>query len=191
LVQERNKRERILEAAQVVFARKGYFQAKVEEIAELAEVGKGTVYEYFPSKQELYKEMFKSIIDRYTQVVMADLEEATVEARIRYWIEMHLRYMLDNRQHTPQNFGDMGGIDEELLTWMHNMHKEGIKRMKVMFEKGIAQGELKEIDPELVANLFAGLLKGITVPLMMENTCDEPQKVAAEVADVLLKGLLR
>lgn len=191
-MQERGKRERILEAAQVVFARKGYYQAKMEEIADLAEVGKGTVYEYFASKQELYKEMFKMLLSQYTgHVVAENAERLTVEARVRYLIEMHLRYMLENWQHMPTNFGDMGGMDEELLSWMYDLRKESIERMTTMFEQGIARGELKEIDPELGANLLAGLLRGITIPLMMEGAYNEPSKVAAEVTDMLFHGMAR
>ncbi|MGI6514560.1 MAG: TetR/AcrR family transcriptional regulator [Syntrophomonadales bacterium] len=81
--QERGKRERILEAAQSVFARKGYYLSKIEEIAELAGVGKGTVYEYFASKEELYKEMFKVILNRYTEYVMV---EETPEMTVKEWI---------------------------------------------------------------------------------------------------------
>ena len=52
-----DKRLRIIEAAVIVFSRKGFHRAKVEEIAEVAGVGKGTVYEYFKSKKELFLEM--------------------------------------------------------------------------------------------------------------------------------------
>ena len=50
----RNKRQQILDAAGVVFARKGYHKATVDEIIALADTGKGTVYNYFVNKEQLF-----------------------------------------------------------------------------------------------------------------------------------------
>jgi TetR/AcrR family fatty acid metabolism transcriptional regulator len=190
--QERGKRERILEAAQSIFARKGYYQAKIEEIAELAGVGKGTVYEYFTSKQELYKEMFRVILSQYmAYVTMEDTAGITVKEWINHLLEMHLKYMMENRKHMPTNFGDMDGLDEEILGWMYDLRKVNIDRLKAIFEAGIARGELKDIDPELAANLLIGLMRGITVPLLIEDIYGDPAQVAAEITDVLFHGMTR
>ena len=56
-----DKRPRLVEAACAVFAEKGYASTRVAEIAERAGVGKGTVYEYFSSKEELLFAVFESI----------------------------------------------------------------------------------------------------------------------------------
>src|SRR5919205_2527287 len=67
-----DKREAILRAATEVFARNGYFNAKVADVARAAGVADGTVYLYFKSKEEL----LHSIFDRG---VAAALEEARRE----------------------------------------------------------------------------------------------------------------
>jgi len=64
-VKERREREEkarlasILEAAEKVFARSGYYQARVDDIAEEAELAKGTIYYYFKSKDEIYFALLK------------------------------------------------------------------------------------------------------------------------------------
>jgi TetR/AcrR family fatty acid metabolism transcriptional regulator len=55
------KRPRLVKAATAVFAKKGYASTRVADIAERAGVGKGTVYEYFSSKEELLFAVFDSI----------------------------------------------------------------------------------------------------------------------------------
>lgn len=55
------KRPRLVKAATAVFAKKGYASTRVADIAERAGVGKGTVYEYFSSKEELLFAVFESI----------------------------------------------------------------------------------------------------------------------------------
>ena len=190
--QERGKRERILEAAQSVFARKGYYLSKIEEIAELAGVGKGTVYEYFASKEELYKEMFKVILNRYTEYVMVEVTpEMTVKEWVRRLLEMHLRYMLENRQHMPTDFGDLGGMDTEILGWMYDMRKKSVERLVPVFQKGIERGELKDIDLELGANLLIGMMRGVTLPLMVEGDCGKPSQVAEAMTEILFHGIAR
>ena len=63
--EKQERRDNILEAAALVFSEKGYHQARVEEIAVQAGIGKGTVYEYFASKLELFQEMFGTLLGRW------------------------------------------------------------------------------------------------------------------------------
>jgi TetR/AcrR family fatty acid metabolism transcriptional regulator len=56
----RSKREMILEAAYDLFLNKGYWETKIIDIAEKAGIGKGTVYEYFESKDDIFFELFKT-----------------------------------------------------------------------------------------------------------------------------------
>lgn len=67
------KREVILRAAAVVFARKGYHRALVDEVARQAGVGKGTVYRYFEDKEDL----FFSIIDQGVVRLIGSMESAS------------------------------------------------------------------------------------------------------------------
>ncbi|MDO4553199.1 MAG: helix-turn-helix domain-containing protein, partial [Bacillota bacterium] len=54
-----DKRERILKAALGLVLERGLDETRVIDIARAAGVGKGTVYEYFPSKEALYLELFQ------------------------------------------------------------------------------------------------------------------------------------
>lgn len=56
------KKRGIIEAAAVVFARDGFANAKMADIADEAGIGKGTVYEYFPSKEELFLELCRHLV---------------------------------------------------------------------------------------------------------------------------------
>ncbi|MCS7177299.1 MAG: TetR/AcrR family transcriptional regulator [Candidatus Kapabacteria bacterium] len=65
------KRDRLLQAAAELFARKGYHATRVAEIAQRAGVAKGTVYEYFPTKEEL----FYALLDGWLTRFETDLSE--------------------------------------------------------------------------------------------------------------------
>lgn len=57
-----NRKKTILQAAGQVFARKGYASTRIIEVAEAASVGKGTIYEYFRSKEELFFAVFEEMM---------------------------------------------------------------------------------------------------------------------------------
>ena len=57
------KYQRILQAALEVFARKGFHEAKITEIAETASVGDGTIYLYFKNKDDLLISLFEVKLD--------------------------------------------------------------------------------------------------------------------------------
>ena len=73
---ERNKqqkRERLLAAARSLFARKGFAATTTAEIAARAEVGAGTLFLYFASKEDLLVELFRAEMDRVIERAFATL----------------------------------------------------------------------------------------------------------------------
>ncbi|ACY19046.1 TetR/AcrR family transcriptional regulator [Haliangium ochraceum] len=69
-----DKRERILDAAERVFARAGFFQSRVSEIARDAGVADGTIYLYFKSKDDLLISVFESRMERINDHLARALE---------------------------------------------------------------------------------------------------------------------
>jgi len=62
-------RQKLLNAARAVFAEKGLDLARIDEITDRADVGKGTFYRYFPSKPQLIRELIKSVLDQLATAV--------------------------------------------------------------------------------------------------------------------------
>jgi TetR/AcrR family fatty acid metabolism transcriptional regulator len=79
------KRERILDAAVRVFASHGYYNAKISQVAEMAEVADGTIYIYFKNRMEMLSQ-------RLIEELKA--QEGAL-AKLRRCIELHLRLALD------------------------------------------------------------------------------------------------
>ena len=86
------KKTRVMDAALKVFARDGYHRATIDDISKLAEVGKGSVYRHFKSKEDLLKSLLiersKEILDHINHILsneMGIVEQ--VQATIRAWVE--------------------------------------------------------------------------------------------------------
>ena len=81
---ERNaRRQAILQAAREVFARSGYHETTLEEIAREAEFGKGTIYNYFSSKEELFDGILLTLMDEIEAMARAAVARPG-GARVKY-----------------------------------------------------------------------------------------------------------
>ncbi len=90
-----DKRKRIIDAAVDVFADKGFFQAKVSEIAEAAGVADGTIYLYFKSKDDLLISLFREKMNEILQRFSAIRDEGSPEQQLRRYIAEHLAFVAE------------------------------------------------------------------------------------------------
>ena len=91
------KRKKIFDAAIEVFGQKGYHRATIDEIAALSKVGKGSVYRYFKSKEDLLgqllKEKYDEIIERVSHILSG---ERDILLQIQEMIEFWISFIEDN-----------------------------------------------------------------------------------------------
>ena len=69
------KREKILDAAAELFSHKSYHEVMMEDVAKLTDVAKGTVYNYFTSKEELYFSIMKIRMEKLINSVKENLNK--------------------------------------------------------------------------------------------------------------------
>ena len=90
--EKKDKRQRILNAATQLFSQNGYANTRIIDIANAAEVAKGTVYEYFSSKDELVIEWVKEIgeeISKNTQEAIAG--DYTAEEKLQRYFDVKIK----------------------------------------------------------------------------------------------------
>jgi TetR/AcrR family fatty acid metabolism transcriptional regulator len=93
-----DKREAILRAAIKVFARNGYFNSKVSDIAREANIADGTVYLYFKSKDEILHSVFDRAMDEFIaegKREIAEIEKA--DEKLRRIAQLHLERLSSDR----------------------------------------------------------------------------------------------
>jgi AcrR family transcriptional regulator len=72
-----NRRQAIIQAASRIFAQKGYAATRIIEVAGAAVVGKGTIYEYFPSKEALFFAVFEAMMAETAEAIAREGSPAT------------------------------------------------------------------------------------------------------------------
>lgn len=194
MVEKANKRELILAAAREIFGEKGYHSTTSEEIAKKAGVGKGTIYQYFESKQDIFLQMHMQYLKQYSENVVALIQEnSTFEENLRRIIRYHLDNLQDLIQFGVQFMSRMQ-TDETKCTENHAVMEEvkkqlGVKQYK-LFDVAKERGEIIDVNPQLLITCFSGMFVGIAHMVgMRELSAEEKQQMEESLIQIVLHGL--
>lgn len=185
----KGKRELIIEAAERIFSQKGFFRAKVEEIAAEAGVGKGTVYEYFSSKEEVFKEMLIHVTKDVR--LLGDTSGLTCVERIGEIIRQHLKFMAKHRNMARVMMQEHLTLSEDLHQWLKTNRDGKLKTIEKIVIKGMEQGEFRKgINPKITAHLIFGATISLSGDIIEEGEVTSVQELTEHVIDTLLNGIV-
>ncbi len=183
----KSKRELILDAALKQFAEDGYSQATMQSIAKRAGVGKGTTYEYFPSKEALFSEVISNGVNR----TMTSLdEELQKPGSVREKVErMYLKYLELYRAEVELKsvvLNDFGNIPKQFHQQLKTKQIEFIQVMDKVVQEGIRTGEIANINSYIGATILLG-----GIGIIMHASLDEAmlQQSTLQLIDILFNGL--
>lgn len=91
----RDKRERILDAAEEVFAKDGFFAAKVSDVAKHAGIADGTIYLYFKGKDELLISLFKRRMQQLNNAVKTATADLAPRQQLHAFVHSYLQLVHD------------------------------------------------------------------------------------------------
>jgi AcrR family transcriptional regulator len=110
------RREQILTAAHGVFARRGFKDATVGDIADAAGIAKGTLYLYFKSKEEIYWAALNRGLDELHALTTSALERASgAHDQLHAFIETKVRFFDGDREFFSIYFAEFGNISPHHL----------------------------------------------------------------------------
>lgn len=184
------KRELIMAAAIQVFSQKGYHNAKMEEIALAAGIGKGTIYEYFASKLQLLQDIMEQSFHRYEDSLGADINNSlSFEAKMKILLEGHFRFCQQNKELTRFLFWDTEVCDEELREWAVKKRAEKEGRLQEIIQAGIKSGEIRDLDPKLITVMISGIFGAIWIPVVLEGWEIDAGQAAEQITAILMHGI--
>ena len=175
--------EQIIKAALAVFGECGLANARLQDIAERAGVSKGTIYLYFPNKEELFREMIRqtavAAIERAEQADVQGTPTNQLLAFMRgYWAFVRSPVFLTIYRLV---LGELHQFPDLAKFYAHEVVARGQKLLAGIIRRGIDAGEFREIDPMVAARMVVALtvMNGIWrdehtgVPLLAHKTDDE------------------
>ena len=155
-----DKRERILAAAERVFARRGFFAARVSEIAKDAGVADGTIYLYFKSKDDLLISLFEQRMKQVNVVLREALaSEQKPTAQLRALIRAYLRLVHDEPAAAEVLTIELRQSSKFMKEYENAEFADFLRMLGGVIAKGQEAGELDDAIPSHVAaRMIFGML---------------------------------
>lgn len=194
IVDRQIKTGTILRAAAQVFAEQGYQTATIDSIAERAGIGKGTVYQYFGSKQDLFFAVFDDYIGSMEHLASVDVHASTAAEQIAAAIHTVLAMSAESREMFPLVFEFWAASaspdrQERVTALLRESYAKFRKLIAGQIRKGQRQGEFdRKAKSERVAAVLVGALDGLFLQAWFDPTLDAVA-MGDEFVAVVLRGL--
>ncbi len=198
IVDKAERRASIVQAATEVFAAKGYRAATMAEIGQTAGIGKGTIYLYFPSKQDIFLAVFEAyasgMVEQFKKAEAVAHQDGAAELlrrlnrlAVEALVEMQPIYSL------VLEFWSVASLEElkEVLgIKFRRMYTQFRALIAGLIRRGIESGEFcPEVDAEAVASMYIGAIDGLGLQIWLDDGLD-PVAIGEGFLEVVLRGLM-
>jgi TetR/AcrR family transcriptional regulator, repressor for uid operon len=192
------KKKLIIQAAMQVFSKEGVAKAKMIDIAQAAGIGKGTIYEYFRSKEEIFNNAFNAMFGEMDILLNTALQEAEDP---KQKLEIIIAITLDYHK---KDGGEFAGVmmdfwaegirtkNEDVLNTINlkQIYKQYRSMISQIVIEGIEKGYFKQVDTTAFAAITIAALDGLFLQIIMEPQIINIEKVKETFTETLLAGLL-
>ena len=184
----------ILEAARKVFARKGFHEATVDDIAETAGVAKGTVYLYYASKRDVYFAALKFGIAQMYSLLLDELKQvSTPEEKLKVLIATKLAYFDENRDFFKIYYSELGniptthpgGIDNEFKS----LYQEQARLVETILKEGARKKVIRNLRTEQTAFAISDIVRGVVTHRILGWSKSKISQDVDFIFDLIWKGI--
>jgi AcrR family transcriptional regulator len=185
------RREEILAAATRLFAGRGYPGMDVQRVADALEVGKGTIYRYFPTKRTL----FLNCVDRLMQLLvaeMADIAGAPTDPidRIAGAVRSYLAFFDRHREFVELLIQERAEFKDRRQPTYRRYLQKGLAPWKPFYRRLIARGVVRRIPVDRILNVTGDVLYGTIFTNLFAGRTQPFEVQARDILDILFSGIL-
>ncbi len=193
IVNKQEKRSHIVHAAIPIFAKSTFREAKMNDVAISADVGKGTLYEYFESKDELFLEIFKmwfATLEAQVQDVIGAIKDPSKQI-----ITFYEQYFA-----TIEKYSDTYYIYFDFWTELVRNPKISSQEIKDVYqslrclvagilEDGVNMGIFKKMDPQVKSIQLLSMVDGLLLQWLMDREAFSLKEIGTDSVSVFLDSL--
>ena len=188
--QKEKKRQLIIEAAIKVFSAQGFYKARMENIAELAGIGKGTIYEYFSSKLDLFKAIIESSFQFYMQLIDAETKRgASIEDLIYELFRSHMEFCMQNCALGNILFKEHNSMGEDFESWLLGLHIQQRQKITSILQAEVDAKRIRPVDVKVVNHMIEGIMAGLALSVVVERETFDIEEVCGKAKDILMHGI--
>ncbi|MDE7461771.1 MAG: TetR/AcrR family transcriptional regulator [Muribaculaceae bacterium] len=188
-------RDKFIEVARQLFARKGVENTTMNDIASASDKGRRTIYTYFKNKRDIYEAVVESESDkliRTLRMIVATPDSA--EDKLCRYIMVRFETMREivsrNGSLRAGFFRDFRRVDRA----RKKISKREMALLREILEEGVASGEFEIADVTRTAVLITHTIQGLDVTYIQDSLADnglEKEKLANNFTQILLFGIAK
>ncbi len=180
------RRDRLVEEAILEFADRTYAEASLSQIAQRARIPKGSFYQYFEDKLDLYRWLLTDEVPRRKRAFVGDVgRDGDFWTRLEDTIERGMAFLVEHPRLARLS---AAAADPTAIIEVRGLHKAiceaGIEELRGLLEQGVASGAFEAPDLDIATRLVATIIgPGLTDVVLRE--------LGAELHEVLASDSLR
>ena len=187
------QQEEILQAAASVFSEKGYASSTIHDIALKADIGDGTIYNYFPGKREILLTIASKQTEAINQLFISTEKVETPADLVRI-VQKSFDIMLEQSSYTRIMISEALVDDEFLNQFVIERLRNVVLFTRAFIEERVKSHDFRPVDPELVARAFVASFAGLILPALRgvapSPTSKQRRKMAETLVSLFAYGLL-
>ncbi len=147
MIKDKNTEERILKAARTVFIEKGYYGARMQEIADKAEINKAMLHYYFRDKEKLFYRIFELVFQEFFPMITDIIDsEKKIEYKIREICNNYISLFQKNPYIPLFILSEISRNPDRLKEFAKKYISNSYESIKDTFSKQIKQEKLRQVD---------------------------------------------
>lgn len=188
------RRNQILEAALAVFARLGFHESRMDDIAGQAGLSKAALYLYYKSKDAIIAALLQHFFTRELKH-MESLAEINREKTVAEQLLLLTRQLTDAFQWMKQmmpiafEFYAIAGRNKDVRQFLKTYFQDYRTLLARLIQHGIEQGEFREVSAEATATTLAALFEGLALLFFVDPEALHWSEQAESSVRLLLRGL--
>ncbi len=187
-----DKYQKIIHAATKVFASKGFYNAKVADVAEEADVADGTIYLYFKNKDDILISIFEDSIDGFITAIQQKIRTITgpIE-KLHEFIRLHLALVEENQDVAQVLQIELRQSSKFMKEYAATKFRDYLEIIAAILVEGQASGVFKEaVNPAIVKRAIFGAVDEMALEwVLMKKKKYSLNEVADQLCMMLVEGL--
>ena len=183
----------ILAAARAEFALKGFANATVDDIADRAGIAKGTVYLYFPSKNDLFLALLRQGILELHESAQREINAASdARGKLRAFLRVRLEYCSQNRDFFRIYYTEFLRVQARVAgerPEFRDLYKQQTRLLESILQAGIRSGQFRRLDVPKVAQLTYEIVRGAVAQHVLQRPDNAVDEMTELTLDMILGGI--
>jgi len=193
-VKSEDKRQRIIKAALKVFAKKGFYNSRVSEIAKEAEVADGTIYLYFKNKDDILISVFETEMKKMIDNMKKELSKFHDPVKkIRMFAFHHLNMITENQEWAEVAHVELRQSAKFMREYVKDQYIDYLNIFAYIIQEGQEKGIFKEdINTGIAKRAFFGALDEMgRYWVLSRSKRYSVEESAKQISDMFIKGVMK